>query len=78
MPTDRRHRISGLAAFPLVGKAGTGCLNVAQKIVKNQHIELESEIQAQGNQKIQVPKQFRIAGDAPKRLFLSKNRTSIR
>ena len=40
-------------ALPLVGKGGAGVMQPGQEVVENQHLDLESETQAQGNQNFQ-------------------------
>ncbi len=48
---DVGHRIVS-RALPLVGKGGAGVMQSGQEVVENQHLDLESETQARGNQKI--------------------------
>ena len=47
---DVGHRIDALA-LPLVGKGGAGIPQAAQKMIENQHPDLESEIRFRENQK---------------------------
>jgi hypothetical protein len=49
--TDVGHGIAP-RALPLVGKGGAGVMQPGQEVVKNQHLDLESETQTQGNKKI--------------------------
>ena len=49
---DVSHRMAP-HALPPVGKGGAGVMQPGQEMVKNQHLDLEREIQAKGNQKFQ-------------------------